>query len=171
MDQAQSASQPSAQALLSMNEALERLSRIVSPTDARTFQSTTLKDVFDAAQQIQQHLAARGSLRNMRRIEPFFRGLEHYSKAVDTLCNGTPYLPWIWAPIKLILQLALDHITIFEKLIEAYGRIADVLPRFDRIGAAFKDDHDVQQVLAIVYADILAFHERAYKIIRRPGKL
>jgi hypothetical protein len=57
----------------------------------------------------------------------------------------------------------------FEKLIAAYKQIADALPRFDRLSAAFKDNPDFQQVLGIVYADILAFHERAYKFFKRPG--
>jgi hypothetical protein len=34
------------------------------------------------------------------------RGMEHYSKVVEVLCNGTPYLSWIWAPIKLMLMVS-----------------------------------------------------------------
>ncbi|EUC41875.1 hypothetical protein COCMIDRAFT_57997, partial [Bipolaris oryzae ATCC 44560] len=39
----------------------------------------------------------------MARLDPFLRGMEHYSKVVEVLCNGTPYLAWIWAPVKLML--------------------------------------------------------------------
>ena len=58
----------------------------------------------------------------------------------------------------------------FEKLIDAYEKIADNLPRFDRLGAALKHDHNFQTALALVYADILEFHRRAYKFIRRRCK-
>jgi hypothetical protein len=66
-------------------------------------------------------------------------------------------------------QISSDHLDAFEKLIEAYGKIADALPRFDRLSAALKD-HNFQAVLALMYADILEFHRRAYKFVRRRCK-
>jgi hypothetical protein len=77
----------------------------VKPHHAIEFQSTTLKDVWDAANEIQRIQRQRRSLRNMGRLKPFLQGLEKYSKCIDTLCNGTPFLPWVWAPVKLILQV------------------------------------------------------------------
>ena len=67
-----------------------------NPAAAIAFQSTSLQDVLTAVQKIENQLAARQCLRNMRRLKPFLDGLACYSKAVDVLCNGTPYLPWIW---------------------------------------------------------------------------
>ena len=68
-----------------------------------------------------------------------------------------------------MLHLASDFTSAFEKLVQAYTRIADCLPRLDRLATAFKDNYDFQQVLAGVYSDILLFHERAYKFFRRKG--
>lgn len=73
------------------------------------------------------------------------------------------------ASVRLMLHLASDFTSAIEKLVQAYAQIADCLPRFDRLAAAFKDSHDFQQVLAGVYSDILLFHERAYKFFRRKG--
>lgn len=42
-----------------------------------------------------------------------------------------------------------------------------MLPRFDRLASALNHDHNVQVLLALVYADILEFHRRAYKFVRR----
>jgi len=67
-------------------------------------------------------------------------------------------------------KISLDSLNAFEKLIEAYGKIADALPRFDRLSAALKDDHDFQVVVALMYADIMEFHRRAYKFVRRRCK-
>lgn len=64
-------------------------------------------------------------------------------------------------------QIAVDSISAFEKLIEAYGKIADMLPRLDRLNHALADDHNFQNVLALVYSDIVEFHRRAYKFVRR----
>jgi hypothetical protein len=61
----------------------------------------------------------------------------------------------------------MDSLSAFEKLIEAYGKIADMMPRLDRLEKALHDDHNFQNVLALVYSDIVEFHRRAYKFVRR----
>ena len=87
---------PSRQARISIHEAFERLQKSVSTDDERSFSSTTLEDVYTTARDVERQLAARGELRNMRRLQPFFDWLLQYSKEMEILCNGTPYLPWIW---------------------------------------------------------------------------
>lgn len=181
---------PSAQARLTLQDAFDRFACSVSQDDYRAFQNTELQDVRDEALKIERQLRARRTQRNMARLEPFLLGLEHYSKVMEVLCNGTPYLSWIWAPIKLMLsvglvmrlhtapygsltsqcQVTMDSLSAFEKLIEAYGKIADLLPRLDRLSAALGTDINFQNVLALVYSDILEFHRRAYKFVRRRCK-
>ncbi|EXM13004.1 hypothetical protein V3481_017379 [Fusarium oxysporum f. sp. vasinfectum] len=150
-----------------IRQAFEDLERAVSASDRVSLQNTTLDDVRQAAHLVEDELAARQSLRNMRRLEPLFTGLAYYSKTIEVLCNGTPYMPWIWAPIKLILKISSDHIEAFEKIIKAYGQIAEPLKRFQKINSAFSSDKDVQQTLAIFYSDILKFHKEAYQFVRR----
>jgi hypothetical protein len=89
-----------------IREAFEDLEKTVSPSDSKDFKTETLLEVQKAALRIEEQLAARQLLRNMRRLEPLFTGLQHYSKTIDVLCNGTPYLPWLWAPITLILTVS-----------------------------------------------------------------
>jgi hypothetical protein len=175
---------PSAQARLTLQNAFERFASTVTQDDQRLFHNTELKDVRDEAMRIERQLRARRMQKNMARLDPFLQGMEHYSKVVEVLCNGTPYLSWIWAPLKLMLmvsyvpshvqsvthcdqQVTVDSISAFEKLIEAYGKIGDMLPRLDRLGNALVDDHNFQNVLALVYADTLEFHRRAYKFVRK----
>jgi len=76
--------------------AIKSLQQTVSSADATAFKSTSLGDVWKAAEEIQDAQRKRKSLRNMKRVEPFLKGLEKYSKVIEVLCNGTPYLPWIW---------------------------------------------------------------------------
>jgi hypothetical protein len=102
------AAQPS-QATKLIAGAFRDLERIATPSDVRSFSNTTLKDVRTAALEVETQLERRQSLCNMRRLEPLFNSLEHYSKPLEVLCNGTPYLPWVWAPIKLILQVGSFH--------------------------------------------------------------
>jgi hypothetical protein len=157
----------SALARQTMRMAFEDLERTVTPADSRNFQGTTLQHVRAAALDIENQLAARQSLRNMRRLTPLLNGLEHYSKVVDVLCNGTPYLAWVWAPLTLILRVASEYMEAFEQLMKGYKRIADALGRFEILGDAFIENADFQHTIAIFYADILQFHKHAYKFVRR----
>ncbi|EHK48685.1 hypothetical protein TRIATDRAFT_53227, partial [Trichoderma atroviride IMI 206040] len=150
-----------------IREAFDGLQQTVSPVEAKDFQNTTLEDVQKAALAIENQLAARKTLRNMRRLMPLFQGLEHYSQSIEVLCNGTPYLPWIWAPIKLILTVASDFVEAFERIVTAYSQIAESLPRMDMLNEAFRKNIQFQETLAVFYSDILNFHRHAYLFVRR----
>lgn len=152
---------------VSFNIAFERLRDIVAKDDVRSFNSTRMEDVWTTARDIERHLESRRSLRGFHRIQPFLAGIEQYSKVVEVFCQGTPYLPYIWAPIKLLLQIAQGHISALEKLIDAYAMIGEAMPRFDRLSAAFRTDPEFQQVMGHFYEDILEFHRRAYMFFRR----
>ncbi|KAL9116701.1 MAG: hypothetical protein Q9187_006774, partial [Circinaria calcarea] len=72
-----------------------------------------------------------------------------------------------YAPIKLMLQLASNYADVFDRLVTAYVQISENLPRLDRFEKVFPKNIEFQNVLALVYADILEFHRRAYKFFRR----
>lgn len=153
-----------------MRTAFHELETTITPQDSKYFSTSTLQKVRQEALNIETQLAARQSLRNMRRLMPLFTALEHYSKCVDTLCNGTPFMPWIWAPITLILRVASEYVEAFDQIIKGYTRISESLQRIHILREAFPVDDQFQQVLAIFYADILEFHKHAYKLVRRSGK-
>ncbi|KAF5675816.1 NACHT domain-containing protein [Fusarium heterosporum] len=159
----------SALARSTIKTAYDELDRTINLADKKDFANTTLEHVRNAALSMESQLATRESLQNMRRLMPLFQGLEHYSKVVDILCNGTPYLPWIWAPITLILRIASEFVEAFEHIIRGYASIAESLKRFKILHDVFINTPDFQQTLAVFYADILNFHKHAYKFVRRSG--
>lgn len=79
--------------------AFTSLERRVHKQHVRAFHDTTLKDVWVAVEEVEKRLAAKSQSRSLRRMKPLLDGLDHYSKAIEILCNGTPYLPWIWVCI------------------------------------------------------------------------
>ncbi|KAK1751103.1 hypothetical protein QBC47DRAFT_84133 [Echria macrotheca] len=163
---------PPSPALSSARRAVEKafkdLESTIEPAESRDFSSTTLDDVRKAAIEIERQLAARQSLRNTRRLDPLFKGLEHYAKVIEVLANGTDYLPWIWAPIKLILKIAADYVEAFERIIKAYAHIADSLRRFQLLERSFQGTPDIYPTFVVFYADILSFHKAAYRFVTRP---
>ena len=96
------ASAPSSPPPVSFHIAFERLKELMSKDDARAMASTTMEDVRTAAKEIERQLELRRSLRGLRRIEPFLAGIEQYSKVVEVVCNGTPYLPYLWVSFKCV---------------------------------------------------------------------
>lgn len=77
-------------------EAFEKLRRSISEEDAKTFATTELKDVWLAVREIENTQRKRQSAQNLRRVEPFLRGIEQYAKVIEVLCNGTPFMPYVW---------------------------------------------------------------------------
>ncbi|OQU94466.1 NACHT domain-containing protein [Cladophialophora immunda] len=153
-----------------VREAFTKFEALVGANDARLFRATTLADVREAARIIERDQSQRRCMRNMRRIEPLFDALHLLGGAIETLCQGTPYLCFIWkAPIKLLLQIADEYTNAFDGLLDAYRQIGQNLPRLGRFAAAFNDQDDFQAVLADIYSDILEFHSHAYKYLRRGG--
>ncbi|KAL6830834.1 hypothetical protein J3E69DRAFT_203459 [Trichoderma sp. SZMC 28015] len=157
----------SLQAQRMMREAFMELERVITVSDRAQLKNLSLEDVQQAALQVEKQLAASQSLRNMRRLAPLFTGLGYYSQAIEVLCNGTPYLPWLWAPIKLVLKISADYIEAFEQIIKVYSRLAEPLTRFSLFDRSFSNNVEVQNTLAVYYSDILKFHGEVYKFIRR----
>jgi hypothetical protein len=153
-----------------IDAAFQDLNSTITAADSRDFPITTLQNVKAAAVEIEAQLAARQSLRNMRRLMPLFRGLEHYAKVMDVLCNGTPYLAWIWAPITLILRVASEYVEAFEVIMRGYSGIAESLVRFEILDAAFVGNHEFQQTLAVFYSDFLQFHKFAYTFVKKSSE-
>jgi hypothetical protein len=92
-------------ALKIIEGAFDDLKEALSTTDFVQLKDTTLDDIQQAMHKVEERLSARGVVRNLRRLLPLITGLGHYSKVIEVLCNGTPFLSWIWSPIKLILQV------------------------------------------------------------------
>jgi hypothetical protein len=69
---------------------------VLTSADAAAFKSTTPEDVWKAAEEVQETQRKRKSLRAMKRIEPFLKALVGYSVVMSVVCNGTPFVPWIW---------------------------------------------------------------------------
>ncbi|KAK0760217.1 hypothetical protein N5P37_007298 [Trichoderma harzianum] len=157
----------SLQAQRMMREAFMELERIITVSDRVQLKNLSLEDVQQAALQIEKQLAASQSLRNMRRLAPLFTGLGHYSQAIEVLCNGTPYLPWLWAPIMLVLKISADYTEAFEQIIKVYSRLAEPLARFRLFDRSFSNNIEIQSTLAVYYSDILQFHGEIYKFVRR----
>ncbi|KAH7302967.1 hypothetical protein B0I35DRAFT_447536 [Stachybotrys elegans] len=151
-----------------ISDAASRFKNVVTPDDIATFNATTADSVIIALRVIQDDLRKKRENRNLRKLVPFLEGLKKYGAAVDVLSNGlSPFLPFAWAPMKLFLQITADHLDAFDKLVEAYSKIADTLPHVNILAESFSDKPSMLTKIALYFAELLEFHRRAYKFVRR----
>lgn len=153
-----------------MRAAYEDLERAILPTNADDFRKLSLEDVQKVALELEQQLAARQSLRNMRRLIPLLNGLGHFAKLLEPFCAGTPFRQGLWAPIALVLRDASEHLEAFEQIIRGYSEIAASMKRFEHLRNAFQRDAGFQESLATIYSDILRFHKHTYVFVHRSCK-
>ena len=96
------------QASGAIEAAFKRLEQTVSDDHASDFHNTELKDVRQAALDIEKWQRERKSLRNMARIRPLLECIQQYAGPLETLCQGTPYLPFIWVSLKGPVGCSID---------------------------------------------------------------
>lgn len=79
------------------DEALARFKKGLTPKEMADFAVTSIDDVHAEADRIQQEQAKRGSLRNMRRIQPYINGLSQFSKVIEVFIQAKPeIMSFIW---------------------------------------------------------------------------
>ncbi|KAF2732444.1 hypothetical protein EJ04DRAFT_496968 [Polyplosphaeria fusca] len=153
-------------------DAIERLQQTVGTTNPQQiphFANSTLKDMYQACREIEIDMRKRRCVRNMARLKLFLDSMHHYHPVVEVLCNGTPYVSWIWGPMKLIFQIASEYPAAIEKLVSVYSRLGEALPRFDKLSEAFRGNSDFQRRMALIISDIVEFHREAYLFFQKKG--
>ncbi|OAG44651.1 hypothetical protein AYO21_01141 [Fonsecaea monophora] len=162
-----------------IGEAARSFESLLSGSDARLFEKTTLADVQEAALAIQRAQADRKSLQNIARLAGLFKSLPAFAAVLQPLCPEPACLNFLWAPIEQSLQasLVLDQTTnceiadgyasALDQLIDSYQQIAEHLPLFDRLTPLLLQDEGTQSIIAHVYGDILEFHYCAYRLLRQ----
>jgi len=66
----------------------------------------------------------------LKRLQPLISAVQDYSSALDVFANSSPYMSLIWGSIRVVLILANNHKKFYRRIIDAFGRIGDILPRF-----------------------------------------
>lgn len=83
--------------LVLIERACKSFQKQLSPEEMGEIQEfKNVDDVRQVIRQIEQQLAARQSLRNLDRLTPFLDAVDRLSKPIDILCNGTPFMPYVW---------------------------------------------------------------------------
>ena len=131
---------------------------------------TTVNELYDATDKLQQNHPTR--LRHMKRIQPFLARIQAFAGVVEVFVQVQPeILALIWGPIKLLLTLTIEWQQGFEAIVRTMERIGELLPMFTNVSSDFVDKTHIQDVLGLLYRDILDFHWKSLEFFTLPREL
>ena len=134
-------------------------------------QTTTIDEVYDVTDKLQEEQAKNGKLRNLCKIEPYLEGLRGYASVIEVFMQVKPsVLALIWGPIKLLLQWASTLKQSFDAIVNTTARIGELLPEFQKATHLFSQNAVVKDVLQLFFKDILDFYLISLKFFSLPRK-
>ena len=74
------------------------------------------------------------------------------------------------ALIASYVQIASTWTDALEILLDAYEQIGEQIPLLQQFHALFKENEHMQRVLALMYSDIIDFHQRAVRMFSDPSR-
>jgi hypothetical protein len=96
------------------------------------FNEATAENIFYTASNAQREDQRESKTRSvLQNIQPLVMAVEDYGKAVDAYANiSSLYLAPIWGSIRVVLVIASSHSRFYNRMVDTFGRIGDILPRF-----------------------------------------
>ena len=127
-------------------------------------QTTTIDQVYDLTDKLQEEQAKNGHMRHLSKIGPFLERLRGYAGAIETFVQVKPdILALIWGPIKLLLQWTSVLKQSLDELVKTIADIGDLLPEFEEVMKLFGHNEQMKDVLALFFQDILDIYVIALK--------
>ncbi|KIL83643.1 hypothetical protein FAVG1_13126 [Fusarium avenaceum] len=121
--------------------------------------TTTIKDVYEQAIHIQQEQPRQRSLINLARASLYLERLRDLVAVIDAFVQVTPDIaPLIWGPVNLLLRWTSDMKSPFDELLHVLEEIGILLPDFNYSAKLFPGGQYINQVLALLFQDILDFY-------------
>ena len=162
-----------------------RLIEGLSEEEKRLFYKATPESLFyDASAAQKVHKAESTSRRAIEKLQPMIGAIEEYGKAMDVYSNASPLaLSPLWGSIRVVLHVGhqifmpdagadLKEIAracgdYFEKLVDMFSRIGDVLPGVRIYERLFSDNERLLHLLSEAYVDIITFCSKCKAVFRR----
>lgn len=137
--------------------------------EKQIYSSATLENLYyDTSAAEKNHRATSSSRAFISKLQPLCAAIEQYGEAIDVYANASALILCpLWGSVRVVLHLAREFGKYFDKLVEMFARIGDVLPRFRVYEKLFPGHEQLVQSLSIVYVDIIKFCTDAKAIFRQ----
>ncbi|CCD48783.1 hypothetical protein BofuT4_P034250.1 [Botrytis cinerea T4] len=131
----------------------------LDPAERALFNEATPENLYYKSSNIQKADQKTSKTRAiLRSLEPLTKSIQEYGAAMDTFTNIAPlYLAPIWGSIRVILVLASSHGKFYDRIIDTFARVGDILPRLRDYQAIFDQQKHPKftQTLSAAYLDII----------------
>ncbi|RSL51391.1 hypothetical protein CEP53_008444 [Fusarium sp. AF-6] len=129
--------------------------------------TTSIDQVYDLTDKLQKEQGKGDHLRNLTRIQPYLDRMSAYTGVIDTFVQAKPdILALIWGPIKLLIQWTSNLTKSLDALLTTVEEIGNLLPEFDHAAKLFGGKRHVNEVLALLFQDVLDFYLVSLKFFR-----
>ncbi|KAI9871159.1 MAG: hypothetical protein M1830_003253, partial [Pleopsidium flavum] len=137
--------------------------------EKEAFATASIENLFYSASAAQKgHKETSRSRAISSKLEPFVGAIDQYGRALDVYSNTYSLVMGpLWGSIRVLLQVAQAFEKYFEKLIDMFSRIGDILPRFQVYQSLFPSHERLLQAISIAYLDIIYFCMDAKKTFRK----
>ncbi|KIX96919.1 uncharacterized protein Z520_07033 [Fonsecaea multimorphosa CBS 102226] len=133
------------------------------------FKHTSLKDVEKAVNEIQKRQEAEKGLRDLTRIRRFLEAMEQFGNVIEVFTNTSDFIAFVWGPLKFLLQASSNWANALDTILDAYEQIGEALPLLEQYASLFQKHKEMEEVLGLMYKDILEFHLPAIHFLNRSG--
>ncbi|KAL8992388.1 MAG: hypothetical protein Q9169_007138 [Polycauliona sp. 2 TL-2023] len=154
------------------SRARDRYVEDLSKEEKALFENASPESVLYGARAAEKiHSSSSGSVRFADKLRPLIAAIEQYGKALDIYANAYPLvLSPLWGSIRVVLHLAGEFGKYFERIVDMFARIGDLLPRFRLYENLFPSHERLVQALSVAYVDVLTFCTDAKAVFRRESR-
>ncbi|KAK6852341.1 C2H2 domain-containing protein [Apiospora arundinis] len=153
--------------------ALDGFKAELSPFEVDEFSTTTPDRVKRKLLSIQQDQEQRKELRGLIRMQLFMEKIGVF----DDFCTRTKvwgddssiFSAWLWGSVFHILKVSSEDIRVLDDILGAYRSFGKCIPRIDRYEESVMKKTQVVRCLAVMYFDLLKFHQRVVKLLHGKG--
>ncbi|KAL8949232.1 MAG: hypothetical protein Q9222_004640 [Ikaeria aurantiellina] len=139
--------------------ARDRFVEDLSEEEGKLYETASPESIFYSASVAEKtHASSSGSRSLAAKLGPLIAAIDQYGMALDVYANTYHLLLCpLWGSIRIILHLARAFSKYFERIVEMFARIGDLLPRFRIYENLFPSHERLVQAFSTVYVDILEF--------------
>ncbi|KAI9702618.1 MAG: hypothetical protein M1820_006124 [Bogoriella megaspora] len=144
----------------------------LSENERRAFNSATPEDLFySASATYKTHYGHSKFAAAIKTIQPLVECLSDFARALDVYANASSLvLCPLWGSIKVVLIVAQNFGKYFDKLVDMFSRIGDVLPRVKMYEMLFPNHDSMLAAIAEMYLDIIRFCTDAKAVFNQSSR-
>ncbi|KAI9666681.1 MAG: hypothetical protein M1821_004617 [Bathelium mastoideum] len=105
----------------------------------------------------------------MARIEGFLNAMNQLGEMVDRFLNSTPFMGYVWGPIKFSLLVAEKWHESLDIVLRTYEEIGERIPSLKQYETLFERNPEGRRALELYCYDIFEFHYHALPFLNKPG--